>query len=65
MVDIIKGLEYLHKNLILYRDMKPANILIDHIGKAVITDFGLSKKLKNKNNVTRSFCGTLKYLPPE
>jgi serine/threonine protein kinase len=39
----LKGLEYLHENNILFRDIKLENILFDMSGKIKITDFGLSK----------------------
>ena len=40
---ILDGLEYLHENNILFRDLKLENILFDETGKLKITDFGLSK----------------------
>lgn len=43
--EILLGIEALHKNNILYRDLKPENIVLDKDGHALITDFGLSKKL--------------------
>ena len=43
MVQILIGLEYLHNNNILFRDIKLENILFDQEGRIKITDFGLSK----------------------
>jgi serine/threonine protein kinase len=43
MLQILNGLDYLHKNNILFRDIKLENILFDLEGKIKITDFGLSK----------------------
>ena len=43
MTQILNGLEYLHTNNILFRDIKLENILFDFDGKIKITDFGLSK----------------------
>lgn len=43
MLQILKGLEYLHSNNILFRDIKLENILFDGEGTIKITDFGLSK----------------------
>jgi len=60
--EILIGLNYLHKAGIVYRDLKPENILLDSQGHVKITDFGLSKKLREK---TFSFCGTPEYLAPE
>jgi serum/glucocorticoid-regulated kinase 2 len=41
--EILLGLEYLHKKNVVYRDIKPENILIDIDGHVRIADFGLSK----------------------
>lgn len=42
--EIVLALEHLHKNNIVYRDLKPQNIIIDKDGHIKLTDFGLSKK---------------------
>lgn len=63
--EILLGIEALHKNNILYRDLKPENIVLDKDGHALITDFGLSKKTENLDDINRSFCGTPAYLPLE
>ena len=58
------SLEYLHNNEIIYRDIKPENILIDADGYLKLIDFGLAKILENDEKAT-SFCGTPEYLAPE
>jgi len=64
--EIILALEYLHKNGVIYRDVKPENILIDSEGHVRMTDFGLSKGgLDMTGGRTESFCGTTEYLAPE
>jgi len=64
--EIVSGVEYLHKSGVIYRDLKPENLLLNSRGNIVITDFGLSKEgLHGKDSKTTTFCGTPEYLAPE
>jgi serine/threonine protein kinase len=66
LAECILALDYLHEKGVVYRDVKPENILIDAEGHVKLTDFGLSKgDLKQHNDMTDSFCGTTEYLAPE
>ncbi len=62
--EMILVLEFLHKNNIMYRDIKPENILIDTTGHIKLVDFGLSKMFE-KNEKMYTICGTSFYLAPE
>eukprot|EP00456_Euglypha_rotunda_P037953 TRINITY_DN29143_c0_g2_i1.p1 TRINITY_DN29143_c0_g2~~TRINITY_DN29143_c0_g2_i1.p1 ORF type:complete len:161 (+),score=25.59 TRINITY_DN29143_c0_g2_i1:278-760(+) len=62
---MIYGLQYLHSQYALHRDIKPDYFLCDHHGDVKIADFGLVKELKNTVDATDSFLGTMAYLAPE
>lgn len=56
---------YLHKKKIIYRDIKPENILLDKDGHIRIADLGLSKPNMESEDIAYSFCGSPEYMAPE
>ena len=65
LAEILLAMEELHKRDIIFRDLKPDNIVFDEDGHALLTDFGLSKEGVQSNSQARSFCGSPAYLAPE
>ena len=55
-------ISYLHKNKIVYRDIKPENIIVETNGYIKLIDFGIAKQIENK---TKSMIGTPHYMAPE
>ncbi|CAI4224907.1 unnamed protein product [Auanema sp. JU1783] len=60
--EIVSALDYIHSKNIVYRDLKPENLMLTKEGHIKMADFGFAKELKDR---TYTLCGTPEYLAPE
>ena len=67
MADVCAALDFSHRHNIIHRDVKPANIMINHAGAVKVMDFGIARALGEGQNVTQTAAviGTAQYLSPE
>mmetsp|Transcript_15286 Transcript_15286/g.35383 ORF Transcript_15286/g.35383 Transcript_15286/m.35383 type:complete len:564 (-) Transcript_15286:732-2423(-) len=62
---IAEGLEYLHSQKVLHRDMKSENVLLDEAWTPKIADFGFARPIEGDGKYRMSICGTDEYMAPE
>ncbi|XP_066964115.1 5'-AMP-activated protein kinase catalytic subunit alpha-2 isoform X1 [Macrobrachium rosenbergii] len=61
---IISGVDYCHRHMVVHRDLKPENLLLDHNLHVKIADFGLSNMMVD-GEFLRTSCGSPNYAAPE
>lgn len=63
---VVDGISYCHERLVVHRDLKLENLLLDKGGDRVkIIDFGFATQVASKDTKLRAFCGTPSYMAPE
>ncbi|MFZ2527394.1 MAG: Stk1 family PASTA domain-containing Ser/Thr kinase [Rhodococcus sp. (in: high G+C Gram-positive bacteria)] len=68
IADVCAALDFSHRNLIVHRDVKPANVMINKAGAVKVMDFGIARALSDAASPmtqTAAVIGTAQYLSPE
>lgn len=68
MADVAAAMDFSHRNAIVHRDMKPANVMIDRAGAVKVMDFGIARAMDDTSATmtqTSAVMGTAQYLSPE
>jgi WD40 repeat protein/Flp pilus assembly protein TadD len=66
VAQVARGVYHAHQRMVLHRDLKPGNVLIDADGRPIVTDFGLARHLQPQEQVSASgIIGTASYMAPE
>lgn len=68
MADVAAAMDFSHRNGIVHRDMKPANVMIDKTGAIKVMDFGIARAMSDSTSTmtqTSAVMGTAQYLSPE
>lgn len=62
---ILHGVNYIHQNNVIHRDLKLSNVMLDQNNQVKIGDFGLAIETNASVSDLQKFCGTVVYMPPE
>lgn len=65
MVGVLGGLDFAHKEGILHCDVKPANVIVGTDGRPHVTDFGISRDIRSRDDTGLGGAGTAEYMSPE